>query len=440
MSTTGDIYKAAETGVYQEIVDRFLQPYWNVIAGNGQPLPEAAEFERMAKELVDSRNSADGPQFTLPVTNGGKLVRINEIKEHLARLAGSSNAELLGGFDAVDDIPDRDKVHRLASAVERGIAKGSSWWNVFAADPLGTLIDLIAGFFSGNLSQRMGVRFSRSTSAAVQQELSGLRQLPGMEKFITSERVIQIGERVAQETRRAADSDLTPAPTGIRLNESIRPLAGGGLFASAVEKSIRSLVSAAFKQKAAAYGKSARDTLMEGQTSGWTLGLVAHGALKEHEADAVEKRVADAFVTVITSETYRFNGKMTYTLTHEELKAAVVSEVMAEMRKLHEERGWSYADKRIAAITGALQEQVSSEHIDKMRQASLLSHGQGLAELMPPETKEMVRRERQVQVGQGMSGAHDSVEGIPPASYLAQGRAKSEIHGAPAMTGGSKGY
>ena len=232
MAASGEISKAVEVGVYQEIVDRFLYPYWTLIAGKvadgqGPPLPAADEFERMAKELVDSRDATAGPQFTLPVSNGGRVVRVNEVKKKLVDLAGTSGAAwVVAAFDTTGDIPSRYQVCRLGAAVERGVTRGSGWWNVFCADPLGTLIDLVVGFFTGTLRQRMGERFAQSTSVAVQQELADLRQQPGMATLLTTERVIAIGEHVAEETRREASSTGAQAPTSVRLRADVQPLAG----------------------------------------------------------------------------------------------------------------------------------------------------------------------------------------------------------------------
>jgi hypothetical protein len=270
MGSTGEVYRAAETGVYQQIVDQFLHPYWGIIAGKDQALPAAPEFERMARELVESRNAEAGPKFTLPAANGGKVVRINEVKEQVMTLAGSSGAGLVVGFGAVDDIPDKDKVHKMASAVERGVAKGSSWWNVFLADPLGTILDLVVGLFTGTLGQRMGGRFARNASTAVQQELSEVRKEAGMETLLTSQRVMAIGERVAEEARRvAASPGHSSEPAGIRLRDNIKPLTGSDLFKPVAETTIRYYVSQAFTQKNLPGGKSARDTLMEGHPILW---------------------------------------------------------------------------------------------------------------------------------------------------------------------------
>lgn len=435
MSENVDVYRAVEIGVYQEIVDRFLHPYWGVIAGQGQPLPAASEFERMARELVESRNGEAGPQFTLPAANGSKPVRLNEIKEQVAKLAGASRAGLLAEFSAVDDIPDKDKVHRMAAAVEHGVAKGSSWQRVFLADPLGTIVDLVVGFFTGSLSKRMGERFARSTTAAVQQELAVLRQEPGMGSLLTSERVITIGEHVADATRQAAASQGTAAPAMIRLRSDVQPLTGGDLFKPQIETAIRSLVADAFKQKNPD-GKSARDTLMGGQRSAWTLGLITHGALTESDADAVEKRVADAVVKVSTDEAYRFNGKCACDLSDAELRSAVISEVTAGVRRLHEERGWSYADERVGKITEALQGRLTPDQLGKLQQASSLANGRGLAAMMPPEAQRAAGLEGQVRTDQGVSGPYDApAVAVPTATADSHARPKVS-----ATMGGSKGW
>ena len=446
MASPGDVYRAAEIGIYQEIVDKFLHPYWGIIAGNTPkgkepPLPDASEFERMARELVDSRNAEAGPRFTLPAANGGKIISINQIKEQLTTLAGSSGAGLIAGFGAVDDIPDKDKVHRVASAVERGVAKGSSWWTVFMADPLGTLIDLLVGFFTGTLSQRMGERFARSASTAVEQELSEVRKEAGMETLLSSERIIGIGERVAAEGRRvAASSGQSSQPAAIRLRNDIKPLTGSELFRPIVETSIRSYVTDAFSRKDPTSGKAARETLAEGQRSAWTLGLIAHGALKEHDVHALENRVADAVCKVVADCSFRADGKRAFELPDVELKTAVISEIGSELRKLHAERGWSHVDTRINAITEALEKQLTVEQIGKMRQASLLTHGHGLAAMLSPEAKVLASEERRIRRDQGLSGPHEAVAIACSAAKGSPAVAPAAEYKPAATMGGSKGW
>ena len=147
---------------------------------------------------------------------------------------------------------------------------------------------------------------------------------------------------------------------------------------------------------------------MAGRRSYWTLGLVAHGVPKRAEADAVENRVADTFVKVATDKEYRFNRKTTYELSDAELKAAVVAEVGVGIRKLHQERGWSYAEERAGRIVEMLQERLTTEQVGKLRQARCMASGRGLATMMPTEAKEAVRQERRNQNHHGISGASEA--------------------------------